>query len=73
VTDVHALELEMNALIHLFTQYLLHDYVRNSVISVMYGEDLQDQHYKNLPQYTDYSNRTTFAIKNKVVCKYVIL
>jgi hypothetical protein len=73
VTDVRAFELEMNALIHLFTQYLLHDYVCNSVISVMYGEGLQDQHYKNLPLNTDYGNRTTVAIKNKLVCKYVIL
>lgn len=64
MTDVQALELEMNALIHQFTQYLLQDFVCNSVISVMYGEGLHDQHYKNLPQYTDYNNRTTVAIKN---------
>lgn len=69
MTDVHALELEMNVLIHLSTQYLLHDYVCNSVISVMYGECLQDQHYKNLPQDTDYSKGTTVAIINKVVYK----
>jgi hypothetical protein len=63
----------MNALIHLFKQYLLHDYVCNSIISVVYGEGLQDQHYTNLPQYTDYSNSVTVARKNKVVYKYVIL
>jgi len=56
VTDVRAFELETNALNHLFTQYLLHDYVCNSVISVMYGEGLQGQHYKNLPQNANYSN-----------------
>jgi hypothetical protein len=73
VTDVHALELEMNALFLLFTQYLLHDYVCNSVISVMYVEGLKDQHYKTLPQDTNYSKRTTVAIINKVVYKYVII
>jgi len=64
----------MNELIHLFTRYLLQDYVYNSVISVMNG-GLHDQHYKNMPQNTDYSNRTTVAIMhvNKIVYKNAIL
>jgi len=40
----------------------------------MYG-GLHDQHYKNMPQNTDYSNRITVAIMhvNKIVYKNVIL